>query len=247
MRNAGGTLKIVHALRLRSGNVEDQLYSAMLTHAGEGHVSSVIRFLRAGFDPHRKARCLNERGLMMDEEDSAVHAAMFCGKPGLFAALKPSPEKDDAVALIQSAVFLGDNKLLKILLDAGFNLNCKPNGGSPAIDAILGGHSLKHHVPMQNYLYRHEPARYSQDQADNFLRAVESLVLQGARWTPDLDRYELKLTRDTLLALGDHHVNRLIDMLDMHGAASRADLRKLFAAERMKELGKAVKPIVAWV
>jgi hypothetical protein len=247
MRHASGTLNIVNALNLRSGKVDDQLYAAMVSHASEGHVASVIRFLRAGFDPHRAVRYLDERGRLVDEEDSVVHIAMFSGKPGFFAALKPNPEKDDAVALIHSAVFLGDDRFLKVLLDAGFKLNCKPNGGSPALDVILGGHSSKHRVPIQDYWHRNEPPRYNRVQAEDFLRAVESFVRQGARWVPDLDRYELRLTRDTLLALGDHHVGQLIGMLDEHGAASREDLKKLFASERMKPLRKAVIEKVAWV
>ena len=247
MRNASGTLKIVRELNLRFGEVEAQLYSAMVSHASLGHVASVIRFIRSGFDPHRKARYLDERGRLLDEEDSAVHVAMFTDKPGFFAALKPSPEKDDAVALIHSAVFLGDDRLLKTLLDAGFSLNCKANGGSPALDALLGGHVLKHRIPIPDYWHRNEPPRYNRVQTEDFLRAVESFVRQGARWVPDPDRNELRMVRDTLLALGDDHVGRLVSMLDEHGAAFRDDLRKLFAAERMKPLRNAVRKNVAWV
>lgn len=246
MKNAAGTLNIVKALELRSVKVEDQLYSAMITHANEGHASSLIRFLRAGFDPHRKACYLNERGRMMDEEDSAVHLAMYSGNPGLFAALKPNPQKDDAVTLINTAVYLGDTRLLQILLDAGFELNCKPNGGSPALDVILSGSALKHRVPLQNYLNRKVLVKYQQNQADNFLHAVQSYLQQGARWIPDTARNELTLTRDTLRALGEQHVTRLIDMLDKHGA-SRKDISKLFAAYRMRELHQAVRHNLPWV
>lgn len=55
------------------------------------------------------------------------------------------------------------------------------------------------------------------------------------------------MTRDTLLALGGHHVGQLIEMLDKHGAASRDDLRKLFAAERMKPMARAVRGSLPWV
>ena len=247
MRNASGTLKIAQELNLRSGKVEDQLLSAMVSHAGLGHVASVMHFLRSGFDPHRAARYLDERGRLVDEQDTAVHIAMYSGKPGFFMSLKPSPEKDDSVALVRTAVFLGDDKLLKVLLNAGFKLNCKPNGGSPALDELFGGCTMKHHVPMPDYSRRHEPPRYSRVEADAFLRVVESFVLQGARWIPDLDRNEVRMVRDTLLALGDDNVARLFAMLDKHGAAMREDLSKLFAADRMKPMARAVREKLSWI
>jgi hypothetical protein len=94
---------------------------------------------------------------------------------------------------------------------------------------------------------RHLSPSYSRVEADAFLLAVESFVLQGARWMPDLDRNEVRMTRDTLLALGEQHVVRLFKMLDEHGAAKREDLKTLFAADRMKPMLRAVKRILRWV
>lgn len=247
IRYAGGTLRIVSALGLRSEIVDSQLYSAMVSHAHLGHVASVIHFLRAGFDPHRSARYLDERGRLLEEEESTIRVSMFTGKSGFFAMLKPDPGKDDAAEMIRTAVFLGDEKMLKVLLAAGFPLNSKANGGSPALDELLGGHTMKHHIPIPDYSRRHEPPRYSRLEADAFLRAVESFVLQGARWIPDLDRNEVRMVRDTLLALGDDHVARLFTMLDEHGAAKREHLKRLLAAERMKPLARAVREKLSWV
>jgi len=245
MRNAKGTLDIVAHLGIRSGDVEDQLYSAMVTHADQGHVPSVIRFLRAGFDPHKVAPYMDDRGRLSGEE-STVSIAMYSGKPGFFASLKPSPHKDDAVDLIGSAVYLGDDKLLGVLLEAGFTLNCKTNGGSPALDELLCGRTKKHHVPYPQYGC-HETPRYSRVEADAFLRAVESFLLKGARWVPDQDRNEVRMVRDTLLALGSEHVARLFTMLDDYGAAKREHLKTLFATERMKPLARAVREKLSWL
>ena len=246
MRNAKGTLDIVAHLGIRSGTVENQLYSAMVTHAARGNVASVIRFLRAGFDPHKAGPYLDERGRLSDEE-STVSIAMFSGKPGFFASLKPSPHKDDAVDLIGRAVFLGDDKMLTVLLEAGFTLNCKANGGSPALDELLCGRTMMHHVPYPEFGCRHEPPRYSRVEADAFLQTIESFLLKGARWTPDQDRNEVRMVRDTLLALGDNHVARLFKLLDEHGAAKREYLKTLFAAERMKPLAMKVRGSLSWV
>ena len=245
MRNAKGTLDIVAHLGIRSGSVDDQLYSAMVTHADQGHVASVIRFLRTGFDPHKVVPYLDTRG-RLSGADSTVSIAMFSGKPGFLASLKPSPHKDDAVALIGSAVYLGDDKMLGVLLEAGFTLNCKANGGSPALDEILCGRTKNHHVPYPQYGC-HEPPRYSRAVADAFLRTVESFLLKGTRWVPDQDRNEVRMVRDTLLALGDDHVARLFTMLDEYGAAKREHLKALFAAIRMKTLARAVRERLSWL
>lgn len=247
MRNATGTLNIVADLGIRSGGVEEQLYSAMVSHADRGHVASVIRFLRAGFDPHRGACYLDERERWVDEEESTVKIAMYCGKPGFFASLKPSPDKDDGAELIRTAVDLGEDRLLRILLDAGFTLNCKPNGGSPALDALLAGQTMKHHIPLPDFWGRREPPRFSLAGADAFVGAVKSFVLQGARWVPDFDRHEVRGVRDVLLALGDRHVGEMVQMMDEHGAAKREDLKKLFAADRMKPMVQAVRKSLPWL
>jgi hypothetical protein len=172
---------------------------------------------------------------------------MFSDKPGFLAALKPNPNKDDAVELVGRAVFLGDDKMLEVLLAAGFTLNCKPNEGSPALDELLRGCTMKHHVPMPDYGRRHEPPRYSRVEADAFLRAIESFVLQGARWIPDLDRNEVRAVRDTLLALGDEYVARLFELLDKNDAVKREDLKTLLVADRMRPMARAVRESLPWV
>jgi hypothetical protein len=247
MRNAGGTLNIVTELGLRSSEVDEQLYSAMVSHMDQKHVASVIRFLRSGFDPHKAARYLDDRGRLSEEKESTVYVSMFSGKPGFFAALKPSPLKDDAVELIRTAVFLGSAKMLKILLDAGFPLNCKVNGGSPALDEVIGGRTLKNHFQSPGYGQRNEPPRYTNVAADAYMRAVESFVKQGAQWVPDQERNELRMLRDTLLALGEIYVVRLFKMLDEHEAAKREHLKTLFAADRMKPLARVVRQSLPWV
>jgi hypothetical protein len=246
VRSAHGTMTAVRYLEIKMDAVEGQLHSAMVTHAHLGHVSGVMCLLRAGLDPHRVCSCLDANGREGGEE-SAVSASMFSDKPGFFASLKPSPDKDDAVELVGRAVFLGNDKMLAVLLSAGFTLNCKPNGGSPALDELIGGRTLKHHTPLPDSWRRREPPRYSQVQADAFLRAVESLVLQGARWIPDLDRNEVRVVRDTLLALGDEYVVRLYEMLHKHGAARREDLKTLLAAERMKPMARMVRGSLPWL
>jgi hypothetical protein len=246
VRSAHGAMAAVMHLGIERDEVEDQLHSAMVTHAYLGHVSSVMCLLRAGLDPHRVCSHLDGNGREGGEE-SAVSASMFSDKPGFLAALKPNPNKDDAVELVGRAVFLGDDKMLEVLLAAGFTLNCKPNEGSPALDELLRGCTMKHHVPMPDYGRRHEPPRYSRVEADAFLRAIESFVLQGARWIPDLDRNEVRAVRDTLLALGDEYVARLFELLDKNDAVKREDLKTLLVADRMRPMARAVRESLPWV
>jgi hypothetical protein len=244
--NPHGTLAALEQLGIKTEEVEEQLHSALVTHAYLGHVPSVMRLLRAGLDPHRVCSHLDGDGRQGGEE-SAVSASMFSGKPGFFALLRPNPHKDDAAELVGRAVFLGDEDMLGVLLDAGFTLNCKPNGGSPVLDELLGGRAMKHQVPFPDSSRRHELPRYSQAGADDFLRTVESFVVQGARWVQDHDRNEVRWARDTLLALGDEYVARLFELLDKHGAAKREDLKALLAAVRMKAMARVVREKLAWI
>lgn len=93
----------------------------------------------------------------------------------------------------------------------------------------------------------HESLRYSRVSADAFLRTVESCLLKGAQWVHYLDRNEMSMHRDTLLALGDGHANQLFKMLDEHGTAKREHLKTLFAAERMKPMARMVRQSLPWV
>ena len=241
IRNAYGVVEIVEYLGIRDESVDDQLHSAMATHAYLGHVSSVMRLLRAGLDPHRVVPHLDEDG-RRDYEGSAVECALYTNKPGFLAALKPHPQKDNPEHLIKTVVFLGEDKMLQILLDAGFELNCKANGGSPALDELLRGGTLAHHLPLAPLGHKGAKPRYREDQARSLLAAVQSFVNQGSKWVPDLsDRNELRYVRDVLLALGEEHALELLNMLETSGAANRERVAVLLRTARMKELFRAAK------
>lgn len=237
-RNAGGVLVMIDHLGVLNREVEDQLYSVMVPHAPLGHVPSVMRFLRRGFDPHRVVPYLDEVDGKVCDEGSAVLASMYSDKPCLFAALRPDPKKDDAEQLLRTAVFSGCDKMLKTLLDAGFDLNCKDNGGSPALDVLLGDVV----IGSRNRERSPEPMRdmrYMNDRIRELMERVRYFVGIGARWVPDpKDRSLLSNARDVLLSIGADRALKLIEILEGGNAVSRDDVALLLGTARMKDLAR---------
>lgn len=132
--------------------------------------------------------------------------------------------------------------MLKILLDAGFELNCKANDGSQALDELLRGGVLARRLPLAPFGRKGAKPRCRDDQARSLLAAVESFVNQGAKWVPELsDRSELRYVRDVLLALGEGHALELLELLETSGATDRDHLAALLRTARMKELSRAAK------
>ncbi|MDB4544815.1 hypothetical protein N9Z83_02620 [Akkermansiaceae bacterium] len=236
-RNAGGVLAVIDHLGIWSREVEDQLYSAMVTHASLGHIPSVMRLLRRGFDPHREVPYLDEVDGEVCDEGSAVLASMYSDKPGLFAALRPDPKKDDAEQLLRTAVFSGCDKMLKTLLDAGFNLNCKDNGGSPALDVLLGDVVIGSRNRERSSEPMMRDTRYMDGRIRELMERVRHFVGIGARWVPDpKDRALLSNARDVLLSIGADRALGLIEILEGENAVSRDDVALLLGTARMKDM-----------
>ena len=144
--------------------------------------------------------------------------------------------------LIRTAVFHGEEGMLEVLLDAGFPLNCKPNGGSPALDVLLEGGALSFSVPVQVFGKKGEGPRYRDDKARALLDAIKSFVDQGAMWVPDLaDRNSMRHIRDVLLALGEEYAGTLLELLLSSGAAQAEDVKALLKTARMKRFAQALK------
>ena len=136
LRNAKGTLDCLHAAKISIDAVEGQLYSALIFHAEQGHLKSVVHLLKAGLDPHTQVVWYEGRG-SADDKTSAVHAALFSNKPALLAMLKPSPEKDNAEDLMGSVMLRENRRMFDVLFAAGFPVNCQANGGSPTLHDVL--------------------------------------------------------------------------------------------------------------
>ena len=131
--------------------------------------------------------------------------------------------------------------MMKILLDAGFDLNCKKNGGSPVLDVLLRGGALGFLTPSRPY-GGGKRGQFADDRAREFIKTVEAFVDRGARWVPNLDdRNELKHVRDVFLALQEIHFLRLLGILETSEAVSREHLSVLLKAPRMRGLAQAIK------
>lgn len=242
VRNARGVLAIVDHLGIEGDEVEDQLYSAMVTHASLGHVPSVMQFLRRGFDPHRVVSFLDEVDGELCDEGSAVSASMHCEKPGFFAALRPDPNRDDAEELLSRAVFYGSDKMMQTLLDAGFDLNCKENGGAPVLDVLLGDVLIGSRTRERNREI-HRNTLYFDQRIQALVSRVEYFVSLGARWMPNSnDPGNLQNIRDVLLATGGDMALKLIRLLEEKGVSSSADINILLRPARMKEFRETKRP-----
>jgi hypothetical protein len=224
LRNPAGTIKALRGVGISFDSVADQLRAAMVTHAARDHVMAVVQFLRIGFDPRVPGVYYDEKDKPR-EECTALEAAALSNKPALLRMLRPDPLTDDAEMLIRCASAADGREKMELLLDAGFQLNCQENGGSPALHrALARGFILrcfgKGSVRLFKVLEEYE------DQ-------IRWLLELGAVWRgKDKDQYVC--VRDAFVAVGGEGASRVIGMLREVDAISSSDLAELFRTPRMK-------------
>ena len=226
LRNPSGTVACLRAARISVDSVEVQLRSALITHAMRGYVGAVVQLLRLGIDPHVPGIWFEERspsGEMM----SAVNAAIFSDKPGLLAMMKPSPDRDDPEEMIGSVSCTGDHRMLTVLLDAGFELNCQANGGSPALHEVLRMGGRYGIVAGCQKWDPHSWAGYIND--------IKWLIERGARWA-GRDRGEYRHVRDALATMGANGIGEVMELLLKVGAISQSDVKELLRTPRMQSI-----------
>lgn len=225
---ARGTIECLKAAKIPIEVVEDQLYEAMIHHAEQGHMKSLVHLLKAGLNPHRQVACYPD-----DEHDtmSAVDAAIHCGKPAILRMLKPSPEKDDPESLMGSAIFMGDRRMLHVLLDSGFPLNCQKNGGSPTLHEVLKDAGLFQIRPNFRSSRPYDWLRFRAD--------VEWLIDLGARWA-GRDREDYRHIRDSLIGMGEAGSKEIIGMMLDGKAITETGLQEILKTPRMRSIARAL-------
>lgn len=228
MVSARGTIECLRAAKISIEVVEDQLYEALIHHAGQGHLKSLVHLLKAGLNPHRQVAYYPGGE---DDTMSAVNAAIHSRKPAIVRMLKPSPEKDDPERLMGSAVFMGDRRILDVLLEVGFPLNCQKNGGSPVL----------HDVLHEAGLFQIRPDFRSSRPYDwsKFRATVEWLMGLGARWA-GRDRDDYRHIRDSLVGMGEAGSKEIIGMMLDAKAITEIQLREILKTPRMRPIAQAL-------
>jgi len=239
IRDAKGVLSILPKLGYSVQDLEEQLSSAMVSLVARNKMWGAWQLLRAGLDARKPATYYDEEGRTWEPE-SAILLAIYSGNHRFLEALKPDPTKDDEYEMVRMATSVGDDMILKILLDAGFRLNCKSNGGSPAIDQVLAG-TARGCMAVHHLGGRGATAwGYTYDQKRKLIGRLQAYCKIGAKWVPDVtDSFQMRCVRDTLLALGEHETAEVIEILREHGAGED-DIRFLFKTARMSDMAAAL-------
>lgn len=226
IRNSRGTLGCLRVANIPLEAVESQLYWALIDHVRQGHLKSVVHLLKAGLNPHKRVVWF-ERADSVDDAVSAVEMAVCSHNPSLLEILKPSPDKDDAEHLVGCAMMLGDRRMLKLLLDAGFVINCQNNGGSPAL----------HDVLMRPGFFHIRPDRRADPPYDwaTFTSEIKWLIELGAKWV-GRDSYAYRNIRDSLIEMGEAGARSIVTLLLEGNAISKSEIRELLRTPRMRPL-----------
>jgi hypothetical protein len=134
-----------------AGQLQEQIDRALRYFCHIGDLKWVSLLMWAGADPRTKGPRLYER----DNPEcygTAMEAAALGESVDVLRRLKPNPEADDLGDLLVSASIGGNTDIIRALLNLGANPNCKPNGGSAAIDRCMWN------IQMHASLNRTRPA-----------------------------------------------------------------------------------------
>ena len=230
LRSAWRTIKCLRAANIPLEAVEGQLYSALIAHAMEGHLQCVVHLLRAGLDPHKPV-VWHEHADSEHDKMSAVRAAVFSHDPSLLAILKPSPDKDDAERLVGSTMWLGDRRMLLLLLDAGFSINSQKNGGSPALHDILKTAGILGIRPDSRGQPPYDWATFTAD--------IEWLIRLGAKWVAK-DNDDYRRIRDALVKMGRTGAKSIVGMMLEGGAISESEVSELLRTPRVRSIAASL-------
>lgn len=210
-----------------SAQLQEQIDRALRYFCHVGDLKRVSLLIWAGADPRTKGPRLYER----DDQDcygSALETAALGESLDVLRRLKPSSEVDDLADLLVCASIGGNTDIIRFLLDLGASPNCKPNGGSAAIDRCIWS------IQMHGTLDRRSPLHFSGFSFYGAFQNIDLLMERGAVWKPD-DRRQMDYLRKGLCASEPDVTLQWLKLLVKHKAATDETIRELLATPRMKE------------
>jgi hypothetical protein len=209
------------------GQLQGQIDRALRYFCHVGNLKWVSLLMWAGADPRTKGPRLYERD---DDEcyGSALETAALGESVDVLRRLKPSREIDDLGDLLVCASIGSNTDIIRSLLDLGANPNCKPNGGSAAIDRCIWN------IQMHGSLNRRSALQFSSFSFYTAFENIDLLMERGAIWKPD-DRRQMDYLRKGLYGCEPDVTLQWLKLLVKHKAATEGTIRELLATPRMRE------------
>lgn len=209
--------------------LQEQLDCALRHFCGEGDLKWISLLMWAGGDPRSRGPCL-EKEYTEDPEcyTSGLEEACRAENLDVLKKLKPDPSRDNLTELLRSAAIWGRKATLEYLMEIGANPNDKANGGSSALDTVLGHLSF---VGFDAYNRKRLKSKYDVSRS---LDCVSVLLAHSAVWNPE-EAYEMNSLRRMLLECEPDVTIELLQMFRKHNACPASQVHRLLGTPRMKD------------
>lgn len=212
-----------------AAQLQEQLDSALRHFCGEGDLKWVSLLIWAGGDPRSQGPCL-EKDYTDDPEcyTSGLEEACLSENVEVLKRLKPDRHRDDLSKLLHRAAGLARKETLAYLLQIGADSNDKANGGSSALDSVLGRLGWPNFGP---YAANRLKSKYD---VTRDLDCIRELLAHGAIWNPH-EACELNWLRRALLNCEPAVTIEVLQMFRQHNACPAERVHKLLGTPRMKD------------
>ena len=211
----------------RMPQLKNQANMALRFHAAEGNLKWVCLLLWAGADPRARVPNLDSR-FGMDDEGTALEAAIFYGHFEVVKKLKIDPIKDDTNELLYESAFSGNKEIVELLLELGADPTRR--GQNSPVDICIW--SLARALDS-SFPYRRDHRTITE--------ILCLLASKGARWNP-LERFAISGLRRALAKADPSAAIETLVQLVKSGVFTEAVFTNLVSTPRMKELLKTQRP-----
>lgn len=222
--------------RERFPGLQRQVDLALRHHCKSGQIKWVSLLLWAGADPYSLGSDDPNAEITSESEGySALAIAALYHRHDVFR-LKQVKLDANHPSLRVAAQWSCDREgvwLLQCLIDHGFPLNDRPNGGSSLISHSVQRMSWNLRSKI-NGEKREPSAKIDSSEATEQIEVIEFLVRHGARWAP-IDEDEIKAARRSLLKLVPRFALALFSILATSKACTKEAATSLFKNSAMKK------------
>lgn len=227
-------LRIVKKYRDRFPHIQRQVNEALRHHCQKGDLKWVSLMLWAGADPY-DTEPLDVPDESDDRETTALELAAIYRHFDIFDLKMVRIQVDHPATQQILAFALGEEQgipLVEKLLKLGVSLNNQENGGSSAIQSLLGQMSLF------ATLQRHRGANNHIDLPDTFrerqlLKGIHLLARAGARWRP-IDVHQISEARRSLSKLPPEYTLEFVWIMGKYAACDSETICELLRTPKMK-------------
>ena len=228
------SLGIFKRYKDRFPSFKEQVNIALRHHCKEGNLKWASLMLWAGGDPYARGPEVPDGEPDPEEDWNALELAAFHGHFEVFGLkqILLDPSRPDTQHLLRSVCYSGNAKLLKELLDTGFNPVDQENGGSSLIQYLIQGMGWSLDInPFKDDRKKNIDTSRTREK----IKMIHMLAKHGAKWVPN-DRSEIADARRSLLRLSPDYTMEFIWIMTKYNACKREDIAQLINSPKMRIL-----------